>query len=112
MTDPVRTLHVERTAEPTVLRWVCHRVDLEPTPVPPPDSLLSTMIETGIVEVLTITRGDMLVRFTGVDDVADPTLVGGAHRAIGEALAMDGWSAPSGVTCVDVRPRRSAQRGS
>jgi len=112
MTDPARILHVERTAEPTVLRWVCHRPDLDPIPVPPPDSLLSTMIETGIVEVLTITRGDMLVRFTGVDDVADPVLVGGVQRAVGEALAMDGWSAPSGVTCVKVRPRRLAERGS
>ncbi|HMR97109.1 MAG TPA: hypothetical protein PKE05_16355 [Microthrixaceae bacterium] len=106
MTDPARTLHVERTADPTVLRWVCHRTDLDDTPVPPPDSLLSTMIEAGIVELLTIIGGDLLIRFVDVDDVADHTIVGGVHRAVGEALPMGGWSPPSGVTCVEVRSRR------
>lgn len=110
MTDPARTFHVERTAEPTVLRWVCHRTDLDATPVPPPEALLSTMIETGIIELLTITRGDLLVRFVDVDDVADPTIVGGVHRAVGEALPMDGWSPPSGTTCVKLR--RASERNS
>lgn len=106
MSESARTLHVERTTEPTVLRWVCHRSDLDATPVPPPGSMLSTMVDAEVLEVLTVTHGDLLVRLTCPDDVADVALVGGIHRTIGEALAMDGWSAPSGVTCVDLRRRR------
>ncbi|MBS1838796.1 MAG: hypothetical protein JST64_13970 [Actinobacteria bacterium] len=108
MSESERILHVERTTEPAVLRWVCHRSDLDATPIPPPGSLLSTMVEAEVLEVLTVTHGDLLVRLTCPDDIADVALVGGIHRAIGEALAMGGWSAPSGVTCVDVRRRRSA----
>lgn len=105
MTDPARTLHVERTSEPTVLRWVCHRDDLDGTPVPPRESLLSTMTQTGVVDVLTITHGDLLLRFPNVEDLADGALLGGVHRAVGDALAMDGWAAPSGESAVRLRHR-------
>jgi Fe-S cluster biogenesis protein NfuA len=72
--DPL-ALHVERTADAGVLRWVCHGVD--PGPVgprrPEPGSAVARLVADGTVTGMWVEGGHVHVRFgrgtAGTDDV-------------------------------------------
>lgn len=106
-----RFLHVERTAEPSVLRWVCHRPDLDATPVPPERSTLTDLQRTGSLSFVVVTNGDLLVGFPDAGLIADKSVLDAVDRAVVDALDMPGWSAPSGESIVSLRSRgKSRQR--
>jgi Fe-S cluster biogenesis protein NfuA len=53
-------MHVERTDDPTVLRWVCHLT--RPFRLPPdPDSALGALLATGRIAAIDADRGDLIV---------------------------------------------------
>lgn len=107
MSETALTVHVERTRVPDVLRWVCHRPDLDVTPVPPPDSALGAMISDKVIDSVAVRAGDLLVRFVHPDDVDDADKLSAVHRAITETLLSDDWTAHPGHTDVTIRPRRT-----
>lgn len=59
-------VHVERTDDPAVLRWVCHHPALATvgtaTCVPPATSPLGALLADGRVDEITVEAGDLLVR--------------------------------------------------
>jgi hypothetical protein len=103
MTEPALTIHVERTAADDVLRWVCHRPDLEPTPVPPSGSLLEGLIRDGVIDRVEVQSGDLLIRFVDHDDRRERDILDAVHRAVTDALRDPNWSAPTGLTAVTIR---------
>ena len=111
MTRPAPVVHVERTAAAEVLRWVCHRSDLDATPVPPPASELTALMRDGVVASVTVLAGDLLVRFPEAVEVDDADALAAVHRAVVDALGVDGWTAPSGLTDVTIRTRRGSLSG-
>lgn len=104
MSPDGHVLHVERTGDPSVLRWVCHRPDLDATPVPPRGSTLDALVGSGHVDVLAVRGGDLLVRFGG--GVAQ-SVVAEVHRAVVETIDNTGWSAPTEESPVSLRPRHA-----
>ena len=111
MTRPAPVVHVERTAAAEVLRWVCHRSDLDATPVPPQESALAALIRNGEVSSVTVHAGDLLVRLPEKVDVDDADQLAAVHRTVVDALGVDGWTAPSGLTDVTIRTRRGSLSG-
>lgn len=110
MDGPERVLHVERTAEPRVLRWVCHRPDLDQTPVPPRGSRLASLVDDGTVEFIVVTHGDLIVAFPSTADLTDGASVASVHRAVAESLTMPGWAPRSDESSVALR-RRATRDG-
>ena len=111
MTEPALSIHVERTTSAETLRWVCHRPDLDATPVPPDDSDLATMLSDGDIESVAVHHGDLLIRFR---HNGDPDKLAAVHRAVIGALRYGQWTAYLGLTTVTIRARdaRPAQRSS
>lgn len=99
MTDPALAIHVERTASPGVLRWVCRRPDLDGTPVPPSASQLERLISDGVVTSLAVRDGDLLLH------VAPDTTsnVAHLHDAVVDALRIGAWLSPPEWTRVTIR---------
>lgn len=108
--DAALAVHVERTSSPEALRWVCHRPDLDETPVPPRGSALEQMIDRGIVSAVALRSGDLIVRFPQPVDSAGPDTVAGVHRAVVDALRYRGWSTPADSTAVSIRTRAALSR--
>jgi hypothetical protein len=101
--------HVERTDDPTVLRWVLHRDDLTASPdgprVPPPASPLGELVAEGRVVDVTLLGGDLLVQ--AADAAEWPELVAEMHdRVLAELDSGAAWllEAPAGVV-VELRAR-------
>jgi Fe-S cluster biogenesis protein NfuA len=71
MTGRARPIHVERTDDPAVLRWVLHHPVVVAAPVGrrtiPPGSPLGRLLANGSITEVVIRRGDALIR---VDDPA------------------------------------------
>jgi len=105
MTEPALTIHVERTANADILRWVCHRPDLDATSVPPPDSALGRMISDADIVGVAAQSGDLLIRFPHRDDRDDPDKLAAVHRAVIDALRRNQWTAHTGLTNVTIRAR-------
>jgi hypothetical protein len=109
MTEPAVTIHVERTTNAEVLRWVCHRPDLDRTPLPPPGSALRRMIDDEVIACFAVTSGDLLIGFQQPDDMVDPEELAAVHQAVTDALGDPNWSGGTGTTAVSIRtPRRRA----
>lgn len=86
-------MHVERTDDPAVLRWVCHDDALAAaTPGPrdvPNDSPLGRLVAKGAISDVVIRRGDVLIRATRADSWA--ALAPRVRDALGAELdAKDG----------------------
>lgn len=102
--DPNR-VHVERTASPTVLRWVCRRPDLDHTPVPPTGGRFDRLFADGTVVSVDVARGDLLVAFGSPAAVADRAVVARVHDAVVEALGSPEWRAGGAEAGVEIRRR-------
>lgn len=83
-----RPVHVERTADPLVLRWVVHTPALAARPAgprrPPDTSPLGRMLARGELRSVSIRSGDV---FVGVEDAARwSTLATAVHDAVVDEL--------------------------
>ena len=76
--------HVERTDDPAVMRWVCHRADLDASAdghrVPPHGSPLGDLVDQGLLAGVELRGGDVLLQVP--DAGAWPALVAQAHEAV------------------------------
>jgi hypothetical protein len=76
--------HVERTDDPAVLRWVCHREDLSASPdgerIPPDGSALARLVAEGRLVGVELRGGDLLLR------AAEPADWGGLAVEAQEAV--------------------------
>lgn len=83
-TPKPRPLHVERTTEPGVLRWVCHHPALaSATPgrrQPPHDCPLGALVAEGSISEIIAAGGDVSVRAVAPDDW--PTLAPRVQAAL------------------------------
>lgn len=104
-------VHVERTSDPRVMRWVTHDPRLAATPdgrrCPSLISALGRLHVGGVINSVTIVGSDLLV---GIDDAQRWTeVVGAVHAAVVDDLATGGawWDEPVGgidePTRVDVQ---------
>lgn len=64
MSGEARPLHVERTPDPAVLRWVCHEPSLTSGRLVAGPSPLGRLIDSGVVESVEADRGDVLITAT------------------------------------------------
>lgn len=101
--------HVERTDDPAVLRWVCHRHDLADSPdgprVPPAGSPLGQLVAGGRLAGVSLAGGDLLVRVAA--GVEWPELVAEVHERVAAELgSAAAWllDAPDGQV-VELRAR-------
>jgi hypothetical protein len=101
--------HVERTDDPAVLRWVCHRDDLAASPdgprVPPTASPLGELVTGGRVAGVSLAGGDLLVRAAA--PAAWTEMVAEVHeRVVAELVSDAEWllDAPQGQV-VELRGR-------
>jgi hypothetical protein len=83
-------LHVERTAEPSVLRWVVHDADVagagDGVCWPEAPSALARLTVAGTVRTVAVERGDVLV------EMGHPASVAAVHAAIIADLgSRAGW---------------------
>lgn len=83
--------HVERTDDPAVMRWVCHRADLDASAdghrVPPHGSPLGDLVDQGLLAGVELRGGDVLLRSPEAQDW--PLLVTRAHEAVLCELASE-----------------------
>lgn len=79
--------HVERTDDPAVLRWVCHRDDLSASPdgerTPPDGSGLARLVADGRLIGVELRGGDLLLR------AAEPADWGGLAAEAQEAVLAE-----------------------
>jgi hypothetical protein len=101
--------HVERTDDPAVLRWVCHRDDLAASPdgprVAPAGSPLGELVADGHLAGVSLAGGDLLVRVAA--GVEWPELVAEVHERVAAELGSESaWllDAPEGQV-VELRAR-------
>jgi hypothetical protein len=91
---PAGATHVERTDDPAVLRWVCHRDDLTASPdgprVPPAASPLGELVADGRLAGVSLAGGDLLVRVAAAAEW--PELVAEVHeRVVAELGSESAW---------------------
>lgn len=93
--------HIERTEDPAVMRWVCHRADLDAAAdgrrVPPTGSPMGHLVEAGLLTGVELHGGDLLLRAPQPEDWS--MLAARAHEAVLAELASDAtWltTAPPG----------------
>lgn len=83
-TPPDRPIHVERTDDPAVLRWVLHHPALAAAPSgrrrPPPDTPLGRLIADCSITDLAVRGGDALIRTT--DPTRWPTIAPRVQAAL------------------------------
>jgi hypothetical protein len=101
--------HVERTDDPAVLRWVCHRDDLAASPdgprVPPAGSPLGELVADGRVAGISLDGRDLLVRAAAPAEWTE--MVAEVHERVVAELGSDAeWllDAPDGQV-VELRGR-------
>ena len=99
MSNLALAIHVERTTVPDVLRWVCRRIDLDATPVPPRGSRLEQLVDEGVIDNVVAREGDLLVRLAATT----PDLVAAVHDAVVEALRESTWRPAPEWTQVSIR---------
>jgi hypothetical protein len=104
--------HVERTDDPAVLRWVCHRDDLADSPdgprVAPAGSPLGELVADGRLAGVSLAGGDLLVRVAA--GVEWPELVAEVHERVAAELgAESAWllDVPDGQV-VELRARAAS----
>jgi Fe-S cluster biogenesis protein NfuA len=83
----VTAVHVERTADPCVVRWVTHDTELASNPAGsrsvPADAALAPLLSSGSVDDVAVSGGDVLVRF------AAPAAIARSIAAVHAAVVAD-----------------------
>lgn len=83
--------HIERTDDPAVMRWVCHRADLDAAAdgrrLPPVGSPVGHLVEEGMLTGVELRGGDLLLRAPQPEDWS--LLASRAHEAVLAELASD-----------------------
>jgi hypothetical protein len=96
---PVAVAHVERTSDPSVLRWVTSPVNRPTLPgCPSAASGLGRLMAAGVLRSVTVDRGEggrVVVDVAFADTKAAVRGVAAVDRAVRDDVLTDGWCTPA-----------------